>query len=316
MKTGLLCLLICCFAFAGYSQSRVWKITEGNSVVLHAQGEKSVKFQWYRNGNIISGADKKNITVTTPGIYTVMVFNAENCNSEISDGVQVIIEPRQNILADLAITKKSENKPVSVNETFDYKIVAFNKGPGDATDITVTDSLPVGLLMEDWPQPLHGAVTYDTKSQVLNWTIAQLKNGETAELNFRVRTNSVGFVKNTASISGKESDPNKSNNRSSDWKEIKLMKIPNVFTPNGDGKNDQFAVMGLEQLPENELEIINRWGDRVYQTKAYKNNWTGEGLNEGTYFYVLKIKTSAGAWQSYKGYITLLRKQANELSFN
>lgn len=316
MKTGMLCLLICCLAIRGYSQSRVWKITEGNSVVLHAQGEKSVKYQWFKNGDIISGADKKNISVNTPGVYTVMVFNEENCSSEISDGVQIIIEPNQNVLADLAITKKSAEKPVSVNETFDYKIVAFNKGPGDASGITVTDSLPVGLLMEDWPQPVRGVATYNTNSRVLSWSITQLKNGETAELNIKVRANSVGFVKNTASIVGKEPDPNNSNNQSSDWKEIKLMKIPNVFTPNGDGKNDHFVIAGLEQLPENELEIINRWGDRVYHAQGYKNNWTGEGLNEGTYFYVLKIKSSSGTWQSYKGYITLLRKEAHELTYN
>ncbi|HEY1024221.1 MAG TPA: gliding motility-associated C-terminal domain-containing protein [Sphingobacteriaceae bacterium] len=315
MKTGLLCLLICCLAFTGYSQTRVWKITEGNSVILHAQGEKSVKFQWFKNGDIISGADKKNITVNSAGVYTVMVFNEESCSSDQSDGVQIIIEPRQSI-ADLAVTKKSEEKPTSVNESFEYRIVAFNKGPGDATDITVTDSLPVGLLMEDWPQPMLGVATYNTNSRILSWTITQLKNGETAELNIKVRANTIGFVKNTASITGKESDPNHSNNRSSDWKEVKLMKIPNVFTPNGDGRNDQFAIMGLEQLPENELEIINRWGDRVYQAKAYKSNWTGEGLNEGTYFYVLKVKTSTGIWQLYKGYITLLRKEARELSFN
>lgn len=86
------------------------------------------------------------------------------------------------------------------------------------------------------------------------------------------------------------------------------LMIPNLFTPNGDGNNDTFEIRGLEFFDANDLVIVNRWGNEVYKSGNYQNNWTGEGLNEGTYYYVLRVKAdAAAAWQVYKGYITLIR---------
>ncbi|TCD18108.1 gliding motility-associated C-terminal domain-containing protein [Pedobacter psychrodurus] len=84
--------------------------------------------------------------------------------------------------------------------------------------------------------------------------------------------------------------------------------IPNLFTPNGDSNNDTFEIRGLNLFAENDLVIVNRWGNEVYKANNYQNNWTGEGLNEGTYYYLLRVKENAGApWQVFKGYITLIR---------
>jgi gliding motility-associated-like protein len=86
------------------------------------------------------------------------------------------------------------------------------------------------------------------------------------------------------------------------------LMIPNLFTPNGDGTNDVFEIRGIEQFAFNDLVIVNRWGNEVYKQTNYRNTWTGQGLNEGTYYYVLRVKESANAsWQIYKGYITLIR---------
>jgi gliding motility-associated-like protein len=86
------------------------------------------------------------------------------------------------------------------------------------------------------------------------------------------------------------------------------LKIPTLFTPNGDGKNDVFEIRGLQQYAENELVVINRWGNEVYRQKNYQNNWRGDGLNEGTYYYLLRIrKTNGSNWEVLKGYTTLIR---------
>ena len=86
------------------------------------------------------------------------------------------------------------------------------------------------------------------------------------------------------------------------------LKIPTLFTPNGDGKNDIFEIRGLQQYAENELVVINRWGNEVYRQKNYQNNWKGDGLNEGTYYYLLRIrKTNGSNWEVLKGYTTLIR---------
>jgi len=84
--------------------------------------------------------------------------------------------------------------------------------------------------------------------------------------------------------------------------------IPNLFTPNGDGNNDAFEIRGLELFAQNDLIIVNRWGNQVYKSNNYRNDWTGEGLNEGTYYYILRVKENTGSeWQVFKGYITLIR---------
>ncbi|QPH39336.1 gliding motility-associated C-terminal domain-containing protein [Pedobacter endophyticus] len=87
------------------------------------------------------------------------------------------------------------------------------------------------------------------------------------------------------------------------------LSIPNLFTPNGDGNNDTFEIIGLDQFIQNSLVIVNRWGNEVYHMNNYQNNWSGEGLNEGTYFYLLKVKNADNSeWVVYKGWLTLIRE--------
>lgn len=84
--------------------------------------------------------------------------------------------------------------------------------------------------------------------------------------------------------------------------------IPEAFSPNGDGINDQFEIKGLAKYKTVEIEIFNRWGNIVYQSNNYGQGngragfWDGtakSGLRigsgpvpTGTYFYVLKLSGS------------------------
>ncbi|MDJ1484196.1 gliding motility-associated C-terminal domain-containing protein [Cytophagaceae bacterium YF14B1] len=63
--------------------------------------------------------------------------------------------------------------------------------------------------------------------------------------------------------------------------------IPNVITPNGDGKNDVFAFRGLKRAGWN-LQICNRWGEIIYRSTNYQQDWTAEGLLSGMYYYRLE----------------------------
>ena len=84
----------------------------------------------------------------------------------------------------------------------------------------------------------------------------------------------------------------------------------NGISPNNDGKNDKWIVDGLDLFNDNELTIFNRWGDEVFKKKNYSsvNAWDGGSLNQGTYFYVLKVNDVSGATKVYKGYITLIKE--------
>jgi gliding motility-associated-like protein len=82
--------------------------------------------------------------------------------------------------------------------------------------------------------------------------------------------------------------------------------VPNVFTPNGDGVNDTFEIIGKDNYMAIEIEVYNRWGNQVYKNANYQNQWTGQGLNEGTYFYTLKLK-SASNTELVKGWVLIKR---------
>ncbi|WP_164109855.1 MULTISPECIES: gliding motility-associated C-terminal domain-containing protein [Sphingobacterium] len=83
--------------------------------------------------------------------------------------------------------------------------------------------------------------------------------------------------------------------------------IPNVFTPNSDGKNDNYVILGLEAYDRVELIIVDRFGKELFRADSYTNEWTGEGLKEGTYFYnVTAFK--GGDSRLYKGSVLLKRE--------
>ncbi len=89
---------------------------------------------------------------------------------------------------------------------------------------------------------------------------------------------------------------------------------PQVITPNGDGLNETFEFDELNDNPQdylnNELIIVNRWGDVVYQAKPYRNDWNGTNIDGkelpvATYYYVLKLDIGEG--EIKQGYITIIR---------
>jgi gliding motility-associated-like protein/uncharacterized repeat protein (TIGR01451 family) len=88
-----------------------------------------------------------------------------------------------------------------------------------------------------------------------------------------------------------------------------VLNIPNIITPNNDGKNDTFRIIGLESYPGTSLLIFNRWGNQVYQSDDYQNNWDGNGLAEATYYYVLNWRDHSGAITPIKGWIFLKRSK-------
>jgi len=84
------------------------------------------------------------------------------------------------------------------------------------------------------------------------------------------------------------------------------LQLNNIFSPNGDGINDLWVINNIELYPENELVVLNRWGNEVYTQSTYKNTWDGSNLLEGTYLYILKV-TMCGSEVVYKNYVTIVR---------
>lgn len=84
------------------------------------------------------------------------------------------------------------------------------------------------------------------------------------------------------------------------------IQVPNVFTPNGDGSNDVFAIKNLPS--HTEVIILNRWGNQVFKASNYQNNWdgkdqSGKTLSEGVYGYVYTLQNGIMA----HGFVQLIR---------
>nr|HPH82275.1 gliding motility-associated C-terminal domain-containing protein [Flavobacteriales bacterium] len=89
--------------------------------------------------------------------------------------------------------------------------------------------------------------------------------------------------------------------------------IPEGFSPDDDGVHDKFVISGLNGKHLT-LKVFNRWGNLVYESDNYQNDWdgtcttgwilTGERLPESTYYYLVQIE---GENETRKGYLTLWR---------
>ena len=86
--------------------------------------------------------------------------------------------------------------------------------------------------------------------------------------------------------------------------------IPNAFTPNGDGENDELRVFGLG-IETLHLAIFNRWGQKVFETYDKNEYWdgrfNGQLLTPDVFGYLLEIECIGGESFFEKGNITLLR---------
>jgi len=89
--------------------------------------------------------------------------------------------------------------------------------------------------------------------------------------------------------------------------------IPNAFTPNGDGLNDIFKIIGLpeENITQFNLQVFNRWGQSVFTTNDIREGWdgrmNGEYCPEGNYVWVIYYADDKKTRTSNKGSVMLLR---------
>lgn len=95
--------------------------------------------------------------------------------------------------------------------------------------------------------------------------------------------------------------------------------IPQGFSPNGDGENDKFQLIGLENGPY-KLSIYNRWGNIVYEKDNYQNEWGGETnksftlletdglLPDATYYYIIESAND----KTKVGYVYINRSNQNK----
>ena len=77
----------------------------------------------------------------------------------------------------------------------------------------------------------------------------------------------------------------------------------NIFTPNNDKDNNFMAFKNLQYFPNSSLRVYNRWGNKIFESADYKNDWDGGKAPDGVYYYILQIPNK----EPITGFVTILR---------
>jgi gliding motility-associated-like protein len=97
----------------------------------------------------------------------------------------------------------------------------------------------------------------------------------------------------------------------------RIIFIPNIFSPNGDGINEFFTISGRFNLTDiNFLRIYDRWGNQLFeklglspgeQSEGWDGNFNGEPMQPGVYVFVAELQYEDGYAETVSGNITLVR---------
>jgi gliding motility-associated-like protein len=91
------------------------------------------------------------------------------------------------------------------------------------------------------------------------------------------------------------------------------INVSEAVTPNGDGINDTWMIYNIENYPNNSVSVFNRWGDLVFRTKRYNNEWDGhyknrdQSLPDGSSYYY-QIDLDGNGTIDYDGWLYISRK--------
>ena len=244
---------------------------------LQGVGTGTLSYQWYLNGNPIAGATTPNIVNMGPGTYSLVVTDANGCSSASSGS-------SANSFTVPSVGTVTAN--ISANPTTGYVPlpVTFSNNTVGATPATTWNWVfgdTVGTSTAFAP-----TYTYTSAGTYTAWLYVKTPT------TYTTCVDTSNYVTITVEVST-------------------TIIIPNIFSPNGDGINDQFFIIntGLSSLSCN---IFNRWGQLLYTINSANESWDGRTPNgekapDGTYMYILQAQGLNGKSYKQNGTVTLVR---------
>ncbi|UJP64576.1 DUF7507 domain-containing protein [Mongoliitalea daihaiensis] len=216
---------------------------------------------------------------------------------------------------DLSVEKTSNGIEIWEGDTFEYEIAVRNIGGTDATDVVIEDVLPTGVSFEGQVVISSVAgleVNFSATGNVLRWSVPFLPADASLDITVIVRADGLSgttpqTITNVVTIQSAEDDVNPADNTDSDVNTVNPFFIPNVITPDGDRRNDTFEIKGINKFVSNDIVIFNRFGDHVFQTENYQNNWDAPGQVAGTFFYIFRAVDRQGRSHEFKGWIQVVK---------
>ncbi|WP_029277763.1 tandem-95 repeat protein [Pedobacter borealis] len=248
-------------------------------------------------------ADQPKIGLAKAAIATVKTINGSYDITYLFTVINFGVDPLQNISIkdDLKATFKTDvfrMKSIKANGAFIVN-PSFN-GDNNTELLQAGNTLAVGKT-----ETIEVMVNVSVKSNTYSNTA--IATGMSTS----------GISTSDQSTDGLKADPTNAGDVTPSFPTIVSLTIPQEFipggfSPNGDGVNDKFVIENTEGKRIS-LEVFNRWGNRVYRSVDYKNDWDGrsnegirvggDDLPEGTYFYIVILDGK----DKYVGNITIKR---------
>ncbi|SHN25270.1 gliding motility-associated C-terminal domain-containing protein [Mucilaginibacter sp. OK098] len=264
-----------------------------------------------------------NIALADAGTYTVVPISAQNCTGAPANvQVSIIPKPVANVIAVAPICAGEHTQlgasgglyykwtpstglnhddvpnPIATPlVTTTYNVNVSNDYCTDTKSIIVTvNQNPVANgggnknIFEGQSVKLSGTVKGDKISSIL-WSPATALDDPTSATPIANPTDDITYTMTVTSQSCGISV-----SAPVFVKVYKKIIIPNTFSPNNDGINDQWNIEALFTYPESSTLVFDRYGKKVYQSIGYSKAWdgtyNGSALPEGTYYYVIDLKNN------------------------
>lgn len=313
-----------------------------NSAVVEAKDVKYANLLRDTSGNTFLDNQKTITIVAKPPIALpdyIEIFQSQNASLQIlandqkgSSGwengrIEIIEQPSMGSLSingvDIYFTQ--HNNLESGTDYFTYRIIDNSRLSSEIVrvDIEIIKTIPVTVndyFIQNYNTKikinptLNDYVAYselDLESisvinQPSNGTLVYLGKGEFSYESDKTFSGVDDFTYRIMDKNGNWSEP------ANVKIEISGILIPNVITPNGDGLNDFFEIIGLYQFESVELQVFDRFKNLIYQNSNYQNNWeVNSTVRDGTYFYILKLNKIGERPIIRKGSLLITREMLN-----
>ena len=248
-------------------------------------------------GEIVAGGELSDNSVTVRWTsllntsVSVSYMDTGNCSTELMEMIDVNVVN----CSDLALSISVDNLSPMIGDDITFTIRVDNLGNSDFRDIMIRDIIDSGYRLKSVTAAM-GEFSMVSKE----WSIPMLRANAFAEVRVTVEVlEGDDYMNMVELVSSDPVDINAANNEAQITINPICLLVYNEFTPNNDGSNDVFRIDCIENYPNNKLEVYNRYGDLVYETRGYQNDWDGTAnkgaiftnkpLPVGTYYYVLKV---------------------------
>jgi antitoxin component of MazEF toxin-antitoxin module len=267
-----------------------------------------VSFQVITDEVLTGVTDIRNTASVSDGVSSLSTYACDPSDLTCNKGMVTIVPVRET-KGDLVITKTPADPvgPYVIGQPITYNIVVHNNGQSAFDNIVAIDSLPAGLSLPLNTTTDMGTVTTDPFTRKVTVTVPRLMPGEDVNITVTCTILSGKEIVNTARVAADESESTTTNNVAVSFVKttIKDLFFVNAFRP-GSAVNGRFMILGLEKYPGSRLTVYSRWGNAVYQSENYQNDWTGQNVAIGSYIYVIEVKKPEGT-ETYKGSVFIVK---------